>query len=159
MADGCGVPFKNLFLMQLQLEFGYYLPPDLRGDMGRYVNMDGCSDYMMCSGETQICVNGHNEDNDKLDLNNTFVANVTFGSPQDVDYIQYTAYTYAGELSTGAWGYNHNKIGFTLNWVGPAQFLYAGLGRGFISRNLLEAENITDALNIVKQKNQRAGHN
>jgi len=70
----------------------------------------------------------------------------------------FKAYTYMGELPTGGFGVNSHGIGFSLNWVGPPQTL-PGLGRGFISRSLLEAQSLDDAIALATRWGQGGGHN
>ena len=53
--------------------------------------------------------------------------------------VQWTAYTYAGELPTSAFGFNSAGIGFTLNAVFPSAIVTPGVARNFVSRQLLAA--------------------
>ena len=83
----------------------------------------------------RACAVGHNEDNDAVDLNRTVLVGARFGARS------WTAYTYLGELPSGAFGFNAN-VAFTLNWVGPTDVVCPGLGRGFVSRALLDAADL-----------------
>ena len=71
----------------------------------------------------------------------------------------WNAYTYLGELPSGAFAYNDAGFGFTLNWVGPSQPQCPGLGRGFLSRAILGATSIEAAIKIVTDPRGGAGHN
>ena len=53
--------------------------------------------------------------------------------------VQWTAYTYAGELPTSAFGFNSAGLGFTLNAVFPSAIVNPGVARNFVSRQLLAA--------------------
>ena len=53
--------------------------------------------------------------------------------------VRWTAYTYAGELPTSAFGFNSAGIGFTLNAVFPSATVTPGVARNFVSRQLLAA--------------------
>jgi hypothetical protein len=60
------------------------------------------------------------------------------------------AYTYAGELPSCAFGFNSYGVVFTLNSVPLAseEAVAGGVARNFISRDLLEAHNLDDALEV-----------
>ncbi|KAH0710779.1 hypothetical protein KY284_012206 [Solanum tuberosum] len=62
----------------------------------------------------------------------------------------FTAYTYAGELPSCAFGFNNHGVAFTLNSVPPCEEEIVGgaIGRNFVSRDLLEATSIEDALAV-----------
>ena len=68
------------------------------------------------------------------------------------------AYTYLGALPSGAFASN-GHIAFTLNSVFPAHALLGGIGRAFVSRKLLEATTMDEALAIATQPGQATGHN
>jgi hypothetical protein len=70
-----------------------------------------------------------------------------------------TSYVYAGDLPSGAFGINSYGIGFTLNYVQPVAFGSPGVGRGFISRSLLDAVSAPDAMTKINVQPQGAGHN
>ncbi|XP_051130069.1 uncharacterized protein LOC127250704 isoform X3 [Andrographis paniculata] len=56
-----------------------------------------------------------------------------------------------GELPTCAFGFNSHGLAFTLNSVPPAkcEIVAGGVGRNFVSRDLLEAHSIDDALERI----------
>jgi len=113
-----------------------------------------CSDFMLCQPAPGACAVAHNEDNNIEDLNRTaWVTAKTSGGPT------FHAYTYLGELPSGAFGYNDAGIGFTLNWVGPSQPQCPGLGRGFLSRALLDATSLDEAIAIAADPRGSTGHN
>lgn len=71
----------------------------------------------------------------------------------------WAAFTYAGELSTAAWGWNSQGVCFTLNAV-YAKFVNTyGVGRNFVSRSILDAENLEDAVRRITIPGQATGHN
>eukprot|EP00252_Welwitschia_mirabilis_P006350 TRINITY_DN17205_c0_g1_i2.p1 TRINITY_DN17205_c0_g1~~TRINITY_DN17205_c0_g1_i2.p1 ORF type:complete len:214 (+),score=41.27 TRINITY_DN17205_c0_g1_i2:501-1142(+) len=72
----------------------------------------------------------------------------------------YTAYTYAGELPSCAFGFNSYGFVFTLNSVPPTkeEIEKGGIGRNFVSRDLLEATSIEDALKRIHLPNISVGH-
>ena len=67
----------------------------------------------------------------------------------------FVAYTYAGDLPSGAFGWNARaRVAFTLNYVhpeatpDPLDLAASGgglVGRGFVSRDLLAATSLDDA--------------
>mmetsp|Transcript_17979 Transcript_17979/g.8415 ORF Transcript_17979/g.8415 Transcript_17979/m.8415 type:complete len:87 (-) Transcript_17979:123-383(-) len=86
---------------------------------------------MFCN--EQYCVNGHNEDQTPQFVDRNVMVKAKLGS------LEFTTYLYAGRLPTSAFGFNNHGIAYTINWVAPKTFVSGGLGRTFISRNLLEA--------------------
>ena len=72
---------------------------------------------------------------------------------------QWAAYTYAGELSTAAWGWNSYGVCFTLNAVYADNVHIHGVGRNFVSRSILDASSLDDAKKRIQVGNQATGHN
>lgn len=72
----------------------------------------------------------------------------------------FTAYTYAGELSSCAFGFNSYGVGFTLNAVPlcPQEVVAGGIGRNFISRDLLEATCLEGAFQCIRVNELAVGH-
>jgi len=136
LAAGAALPFEQIFLQNIPLEF-----TDCSAASGlappRRPRDDHCSDFQLCD-PAGACAVGHNEDNDAVDLNRTALVGARFGARS------WTAYTYLGELPSGAFGFNAD-VAFTLNWVGPTDVVCPGLGRGFVSRALLDAAGPTPA--------------
>ena len=143
IASGANVDFQRIFVKNLILEID-----TLRSGTS---STDHCSDYQMCTKE--FCGVGHNEDDSEVSLNHTAIVKASFPS------VNFTGFTYLGDLTSGAFGFNSNHIAFTLNWVGPNNVVRGGLGRGFVSRSLMEATNLDDAISRVTAANQCAGHN
>lgn len=56
------------------------------------------------------CVVAHNEDSGAEDVNHTAIVTASIGSSPT-----FVAYTYLGDLPSGAFGFNANGIAFTLN--------------------------------------------
>jgi hypothetical protein len=153
IAAGAELPFAQVFLQNIPLEYS-----DCSAKLGlvdmratRRPRDDHCSDFQVCAPEG-ACVVGHNEDNGHADLNRTALVHVRFGARA------FTAYTYLGELPSGAFGFNP-AVAFTLNWVGPTDVVCPGLGRGFVSRQLLVAPDWASAIATASQPGQSAGHN
>ena len=71
----------------------------------------------------------------------------------------WTAFTYAGELSTAAWGFNDAGVSFTLNAVYANEVKTGGVGRTFVSRSLLDAPDLESAVERAQEANQATGHN
>jgi len=143
MANATGLDFSTVFINNIGLEYGDFASKPRAGS--------GCSDYMICSAAH--CVVGHNEDNAQNGVNHTILVHAKFNDRR------FTGYTYAGDLPSGAFGFNQAGVAFTLNWVGPVQVVLGGIGRGFVSRSLLDATSFEDALSRATMKGQCAGHN
>ena len=151
MSDGSGEPFETIFLQNIVLEFS-----DCASDKSEPPIIGlSCTDFMMCPPAPAACAVAHNEDNDVTDLNRTALVTARVGNGGPT----WNAYTYLGELPSGAFAYNDAGFGFTLNWVGPSQPQCPGLGRGFLSRAILGATSIEAAIKIVTDPRGGAGHN
>ncbi len=165
IADGSSIPFEHVFLQNIPLEYadcyarrgaGARTAPRRRlAARGAASRSDHCSDWARCS-DTE-CFIGHNEDNGRESLNRTALVKAAFGRGEAAR--SFTAYTYLGELPSGAFGFNSHAIGFTLNWLGPTDVRCPGLGRGFISRAMLDASTLDGARALAASAAQSAGHN
>ena len=89
----------------------------------------------------------HNEDGGFEDAGTAYLVNVSVGGAP-----RFTALCYAGDLPSGAFGWNDFGVGFTLNYMPPNRADPDGIGRGFISRHLLTARTLEEAVAIVEGK-------
>ena len=101
-----------------------------------------------------MCTVAHNEDNSHTDRNRTALVVARFGSQP-----AFHAYTYLGDLPSGAFAFNDAGIGFTLNYVGPTRPRCPGLARGFFSRSLLDARSLDEAVRAITDARGAGGHN
>lgn len=157
IAEGSGVPFETVFVMNLSEEFDDIVPKDFtRGAGSRRAHEKTlrCSDIVLVGGPQQLRAVAHNEDGDVADMNHTAIITAKVGTRP-----QFVAYTYLGDLPSGAFGFNDKGVAFTLNFVQPADGETGGLGRGFISRDLLVAVDNEDAFRRIARPHQASGHN
>ncbi|KAF0917048.1 hypothetical protein E2562_016347 [Oryza meyeriana var. granulata] len=151
-ADGSGVPLLHIILVNLRKEI---LPFITKEDHDREAEADDdCSDVLLVNDSTAIAA--HNEDANVALLGHTYVVKAT--SPDGSS--SFTAYTYAGELPTCAFGFNSNGVAFTLDSVPPArgEVVAGAIARNFVSRDLLEATSLDDAMNRVSSPDVSVGH-
>lgn len=115
--------------------------------------MDDCSDILVVSDS--MAVAAHNEDANVALVGHTYLIKATLSNG-----LSYTAYTYAGELPSCAFGFNNHGLAFTLNSVPPgeSEIVAGGIGRNFISRDLLEATSIEDAVTRIRSSQVSVGH-
>ena len=138
MASGASLRSEELFAMNLKQEITMLINSTDPNEQ--------CSDYSLSN---TIC---HNEDSEKSDVGKTGLLNVTFGGNN------FIAYTYLGDLPSGAFGFTPGNVAFSLNRVSPATAVSGGYGRGFISRDLLATKSWEGALSVVKTS-MIGGHN
>ncbi|KAK1320895.1 hypothetical protein QJS10_CPA03g00239 [Acorus calamus] len=114
---------------------------------------DDCSDVLVVNKAMAIAA--HNEDANVSLVGHTYLIKATLPGG-----LSFTAYTYAGELPSCAFGFNSYGMAYTLNSVPPIQdeIFAGGIGRNFISRSLLEATDIGDALSRIRSCNVSVGH-
>ncbi|KAI4963105.1 hypothetical protein ZWY2020_019699 [Hordeum vulgare] len=152
MADGSGVPLLHVILVNLRTERRPFITK--KGQDRREEPDDDCSDILMVSESTAFAA--HNEDANVALLGHTYVVKAT--SPDGVS--SFTAYTYAGELSTCAFGFNSDGVAFTLDSVPPAidEVAAGAIAVNFVSRDLLEARDLDDAMHRVCSPGVSVGH-
>ncbi|GJP48538.1 hypothetical protein CLOM_g7827 [Closterium sp. NIES-68] len=186
MAAGSCVPFDELLLLNLRKEFGPFLPslnghatsdtpatsavlPELAlsatgvkaaggaatSDRALQYGMasDDCSDVLLLTDD--VAAVGHNEDADYSIVDNTFLVHMHSDSG-----VTFTAYTYAGELPSVAFGFNDARMGFSMDALPPApsEVGKGGIGRNFVARSLMEARCIEDAVQRVTDPAVAVGH-
>nr|XP_019707205.1 uncharacterized protein LOC105048239 isoform X1 [Elaeis guineensis] len=150
-AAGSGIPIIHIILLNFRKEI---LPFILKKeDTQEEVTDDDCSDVLVVNDSMAIAA--HNEDANIALIGHTYLVRAML--PNGVSF---TAYTYAGELPTCAFGFNSCGLAFTLNSVPPTreEIIAGGIGRNFISRDLLEATGLGDALNRLHSSNASVGH-
>ena len=142
MAEGAGVPFEKLFVINLRGEYQRYAAD---GDEG------GCSTCSLVSPDTAAF--GHNEDGLALYRDQTYLVR---GRPQDKPV--FTAFCYPGFLPGNAFGFNEAGICFSANNVQPRSALN-GVGRHFIARSLLESRSLPEAVAAAHPPDRAYGFN
>uniref|UniRef100_A0A6M2F9E6 Peptidase C45 hydrolase domain-containing protein n=1 Tax=Populus davidiana TaxID=266767 RepID=A0A6M2F9E6_9ROSI len=156
-AEGSGVPVLYMILINFRKEILPFLPKSAAAssnvDTSLYNTPDDCSDVLVVSDTTAIAA--HNEDANVALVGHTYIIKATL--PNGLSFV---GYTYAGELPSCAFGFNSNGLAFTLNSVPPseAEIVAGGIGRNFISRDLLEATSIGDALSKIQSSEVSVGH-
>ncbi|KAA8520903.1 hypothetical protein F0562_011576 [Nyssa sinensis] len=150
-AEGSGTPVLNLILLNFRKEILPFLPKISTNSNGDAT--DDCSDVLVVSDSMAIAA--HNEDANVALVGHTYLIKATL-----LNGICFTAYTYAGELPSCAFGFNNHGLAFTLNSVPPSEdeIVAGGIGRNFISRDLLEAISIDDALTRIHSSEASVGH-
>ncbi|TYZ65765.1 hypothetical protein PybrP1_012634 [[Pythium] brassicae (nom. inval.)] len=154
IAEGSAVPFETIFLLNLVEEFEDSIPATFKPEAPAAARRHTlrCSDIVLTGPRTRVVA--HNEDSGAEDVNHTAIVTAKIGGNP-----KFVAYTYLGDLPSGAFGFNANGVAFTLNFVQPAQTFVGGIGRGFVSRDLLHAANASDAAARITRPKQATGHN
>ncbi|KAJ1298278.1 hypothetical protein BS78_01G441200 [Paspalum vaginatum] len=160
-ADGSGVPLLHLILLNFRKEILPFVPKEEGDDSrgrdrreGEEGEPDGdCSDVLVVSDSAAIAA--HNEDGNVALLGHTYLVRATLP-----DGLSFTAYTYAGELPSCAFGFNSNGVAFTLNSVPPVndEIVAGAISRNFVSRDLLEAKNLEDAMHCPSPWTRGSAH-
>ncbi|WVZ72877.1 hypothetical protein U9M48_021268 [Paspalum notatum var. saurae] len=153
-ADGSGVPLLHLILLNFRKEILPFVPKEEGDREGEEGEPDGdCFDVLVVSDSAAIAV--HNEDGNVALLGHTYLVRATLP-----DGLSFTAYTYAGELPSCAFGFNSNGVAFTLDSVPPVneEILAGAIARNFVSRDLLEAKNLGDAMHRICSPSVSVGH-
>ncbi|KAK2966467.1 hypothetical protein RJ640_018996 [Escallonia rubra] len=153
-AEGSGVPLLHvifIILLNFRKEILPFVPKT--STKPSEDTIDDCSDIMVVSDSMAFAA--HNEDANVALVGHTYLIKGTLHTG-----LSFTAYTYAGELPSCAFGFNSHGLAFTLNSVPPTEdeIVAGGIGRNFISRDLLEARSIDDALARIRSSEVSVGH-
>ncbi|KAM7269266.1 hypothetical protein ACFE04_024763 [Oxalis oulophora] len=152
-AEGSGVPVLQIILVNLRKEILPFVP---KWTINSHLDGidDDCSTIMVVSDSMALAA--HNEDANVALIGHTYLIKAEFSNG-----LSFVAYTYAGELPSCAFGFNSHQLAFTLNSVPPTEneIEAAGIGRNFISRDLLKATGIEDALTRIRSSQVSVGHN
>ncbi|XP_022640024.1 uncharacterized protein LOC106767290 isoform X1 [Vigna radiata var. radiata] len=152
-AAGSGVPLLDqILLINFRKEILPFIPKE--GAKGPTMDTsDDCSDVVVV-GESMAIV-AHNEDANVALVGHTYLIKGILP-----DGLFFVGYTYAGELPSCAFGFNSHGLAFTLDSVPPAEdeIVAGGIGRNFISRDLLEAASMDDALSRIQGSEVSVGH-
>ncbi|GAB4834500.1 hypothetical protein Ancab_032757 [Ancistrocladus abbreviatus] len=151
-AEGSGVPVLDMILINFRKEILPFIPKNQVADAPED-SPDDCSDVLVVSDKMAIAA--HNEDANVALLGRTYLIRAFLAKAWS-----FTAYTYAGELPSCAFGYNSEGLAFTLNSVPPSgdEIVAGAVGRNFISRDLLEATSMDDALSRIDSSEISIGH-
>ncbi|CAK9202866.1 unnamed protein product [Sphagnum troendelagicum] len=151
-ADGSQVPFLQVLLINMRKEIAPFLPTKTSSE--KLGDADQCSTVLLHSDNLSLIA--HNEDAHVSILNHVYLVHAELE-----DGLSFVAYTYAGELPSCAFGFNSYGVVFTLNSVPLAseEAVAGGVARNFISRDLLEAHNLDDALERARERHLSVGHN
>lgn len=134
LADGSGVPFEDLFLLNTKAEIGAAMTV-----MGEEI--PGCSTIHYYGERRQWLF--HNEDGHEANNGRMFVVKVT--PPSGVTFV---VLTYPGILMGNGPGLNVHGIGQTTNYIASLGW-NNGIPRYFIGRAVLETRTLEQALSVV----------
>lgn len=98
---------QTIFLLNLVEEFEDSIPATFKPSAARRHTLR-CSDIVLTGPRTRVVA--HNEDSGAEDVNHTAIVTAKIGSNP-----KFVAYTYLGDLPSGAFGFNANGVAFTLN--------------------------------------------
>ncbi|MCO5577066.1 hypothetical protein L7F22_030888 [Adiantum nelumboides] len=149
LADGSCVSLLEVLLLNFRKEMLPFLSSNCTSQV---YHAEECSDIAICSS---LAVLGHNEDANVSVKDHVFLVHARLPTQAS-----FTAFTLAGELPSCAFGFNTYGVGFTLNAVplSPQEVVAGGIGRNFISRDLLEATCLQSACKRIQVKELALGH-
>ncbi|KDP25726.1 hypothetical protein JCGZ_23947 [Jatropha curcas] len=152
-AQGSGVPLLDVILINLRMEILPFLPKKEDGNSKVESSSEDCSDILVVRDNMAIAA--HNEDANVALLGHTYLIKANLSNGES-----FIGYTYAGELPSCAFGFNSHGLAFTLNSVPPSEdeIMAGGIGRNFVSRDLLEATSIENALSRIHSSQVSVGH-
>jgi len=158
MSYGSGVDFKTLFTLNVRNELSSF---KVNGEK-LADTVEHCSDYLVnglnqADGTNEILI-GHNEDGSWESRDISYLVTAHMYGEDVREAIRYTSFVYPGELPTDAFFWNEYGVIGTMNGLKPVTSLFGGLGRNFVSRHLVGAKDIDDAISRSTMPNQATGH-
>jgi len=159
-AEGARVAFMDLFILNLRNELSVLMAAsgnhDAHGIQPPAV-IEDCSDYLLKEQGKHAWV-AHNEDGDLAARNRAFLLTASMYGDGVTRASRFSAFVYPGELPTVGFGWNDHGVGFTLNGLYPDYTQTGAIGRNFISRELLEAGSLDEAMAIISGRRMATGH-
>ncbi|KAF9604926.1 hypothetical protein IFM89_011293 [Coptis chinensis] len=159
-AEGSAVPVLNNFWKEI-LPFLPKKEPTTHTDTS-----DDCSDILVVTdlpmslwlGTRNALIHSHFDLCKETEV--TLLLHIYLIKARLPSGLSFTTYTYAGELPSCAFGFNSNGLAFTLNSVPPTEeeIMVGGIGRNFVSRDLLEAITLDDSLSRIHSAEASVGH-
>lgn len=140
LADGARVPFEALFLLNLDAGFDGAMPVE-----------SGASTCALL--DPQHAIIGHNLDGDPQEGGRGYFIRVEPG-----DAVPFTALCRAGVLPGNAFAFNDHGLCFASGELRP-ESSHEGLAWSFLSRSLLAAHGIDDAIERLRAQPRGAGFN
>jgi hypothetical protein len=164
MALGSGQSFQTMFVLNVRSELGVFKKAS--SNISAHAlkeEVEHCSDYLLlqtdsATGETVEIVLGHNEDGGAEDRSISTLVTAHVEGPGVAESIRFSAFVYPGDLPSDAFFWNQHGIVGSFNGLYPAECLYGGLGRNFVSRHVLAANSLDEAVARATQGNQATGH-
>ncbi|XP_049884915.1 uncharacterized protein LOC126379941 isoform X2 [Pectinophora gossypiella] len=156
IADGSGVPFQQLFLLQMDDLIGnindVHVP---RNDTG------GCSSIGLLTPHGAVL--GHTEDAFAETLNHFYIVSAhVIPTPEDAAAgaveERFASLCYAGHLPGYTMGYNENGLVFSINTLSPMVLKPGNTPRTFITRALLASKNLSDAKRVLTDEGLGVGN-
>jgi len=145
IASGSGVPFINLFLLNLRYELSFFTSQSFND----IISPLNCADVHVINTDNVFVA--HNEDAAPEIAQTAYLLKIDIPESNQNFY----AYTYPGFLPGVAFGWNKN-LSFSFNYVAPAT-VSVGLGRAFINRDALAAAEVQEALERITPTNRAFG--
>jgi len=151
IAQGCGQPLEKVLCANFQELITLVKVNDPDEIKARMLESDpgsngivGCTDVHMIDTSSGISAWGHNEDGA-----GGYIIDCTIENTDRTINSEFLAYAYAGCIPGWAWGFNRSGIVFSINALTPKVMNMTGLGTFLVSRDVLDATSIEDALERI----------
>jgi len=161
MALGSGISFETLFTLNVRSELGVFKLAST--GVAPATETEHCSDYIVLrtdplTGVPSEVIIGHNEDGGAEDRSISTLITAHVEGVGVKEPVRFSAFVYPGDLPTDAFFWNEHGVVGSFNGLYPAECLYGGLGRNFVSRHVAAASSLEDAIARATMGNQATGH-
>ena len=148
MADGSGVKFEDLFLLQISSELQFcHLNEGLikKEDIGN--DGKGCTDVLVNGKQCRLI--GHNDDWTADVSSRVYIVHVTIADENERVIEQFVSFSYPGYLTGFCFGMNKSLV-ITLNSLSPKRANKNGVPIAILLRSLLACGSIDDCMSAME---------
>lgn len=151
MADGCGMAFENIFLLNIAKEvYNYHYNHVFSVSKGKG-GIWGCTVGYINTPYTKILA--HNEDCDPTVKKYGYIVQAQIEDQNSIENdCMFTAYTYPGALCGNNYSYNNKGMVITCNGLYPNTAIEGATPRYFLNRALLRSKTFDDAFSIAQNR-------
>ncbi len=146
LSEGAGVPFDTIFMWNCRGDFAF---PSQQGD-GLPVN--GCTTLFLPKSESESAYIAHNEDGDI-----EFLGQCAWVTVIPKHGNMFKSFVYPGLIAGNAISVNEKGLVQTINNI-RAFDCKAGIPRQFISRAILDANSLVEAIELLQRKDRASGY-
>ncbi|CAG5117501.1 unnamed protein product [Candidula unifasciata] len=147
IADGAGMPFDNIFMLNISKEVQNVLS-DNSLQQQNATETAGCTDVIINSPTCKLI--GHNEDCDPKIKPYGYIVSARILDAIGKEVESFTAYCYPGFLAGTALSFNKSGMVFTVDGLYTDFVVHGASPRIFLNRSIIRARTFEEAVKLIK---------